>query len=230
MEQICQSCSMPMSSEVFGTEQTGEKTNEYCKYCYENGTFTQPDTTMEEMIEICVPHMIGEGMPEQQARSILKEVLPALSRWKGDPLFVKLPTQVFNGISTETSNEKEIDGKGEIPLLWDRFFAGQSPKEDIIALYTNYTSDESGGYTFAIGSFTEKMEGSSFSSLLPESTYAVFTSRKGNVKEVVPELWNTIWNWKDKHRRTFTGDFEVYDAGSINPDEAQVKIYIAVKA
>ncbi|MBP1081362.1 putative transcriptional regulator YdeE [Bacillus capparidis] len=46
----------------------------------------------------------------------------------------------------------------------------------------------------------------------------------------MPELWNTIWNWKDKHPRTFTGDFEVYDAESINPDEAQVKIYIAVKA
>jgi hypothetical protein len=74
-----------MTPEVFGTSQTGEKTDEYCLYCYEKGSFKQPDATLEDMIETCVPHMIKEGMTDQQARKILEDVLPTLQRWGGNP-------------------------------------------------------------------------------------------------------------------------------------------------
>lgn len=80
---VCQSCGMPMQGdELHGTEANGAKTGEYCMYCYENGSFKQPEMTVSEMIEECVPFMTREGMPERQARSLLEAQLPQLKRWK----------------------------------------------------------------------------------------------------------------------------------------------------
>ncbi len=80
---ICQSCGMPMpNEELFGTEKTGAKTDEYCTYCYQEGAFIGSTDTLEAMIEVCVPFMVKEGMPEEQARKILGESLPHLKRWK----------------------------------------------------------------------------------------------------------------------------------------------------
>ena len=83
MEKVfCQSCGMPMESEeVFGTEAGGEKSGDYCVYCYQNGTFTE-DCTVDEMIEACVPHMVKNGMDEDEARGVMQKFLPALKRWR----------------------------------------------------------------------------------------------------------------------------------------------------
>ncbi len=80
---ICQSCTMPMGTEDFGTNKDGSANADYCKYCYQDGAFTS-DTTMQEMIEICVPHMVGpeSGFTEPQARAMLQEMMPELKRWK----------------------------------------------------------------------------------------------------------------------------------------------------
>lgn len=79
----CQSCGMPMQGdELHGTEANGAKTDEYCMYCYENGSFKNPDMTMKDMIEVCVPFMVQEGMPEEQARSLMEAHLPKLKRWR----------------------------------------------------------------------------------------------------------------------------------------------------
>jgi len=41
---LCQSCGMPLDTEEMkGTEKNGLKSNEYCKYCYENGVFKHPE-------------------------------------------------------------------------------------------------------------------------------------------------------------------------------------------
>ncbi|MEY7999855.1 zinc ribbon domain-containing protein [Clostridium sp. Mt-5] len=83
MEQkYCQSCGMPLSEEFYGTESNGMKSDEYCIYCYENGAFKQPDLTMEEMIETCIPFMKEKGMEEDEARSLMENCLPNLKRWK----------------------------------------------------------------------------------------------------------------------------------------------------
>lgn len=83
MEQkYCQSCGMPMKEELYGTEGNNEKNQEYCIYCYENGSFKQPNLTMEQMIEVCVPHMKSKGMKEGEARSLMNSCLPQLKRWK----------------------------------------------------------------------------------------------------------------------------------------------------
>ena len=80
----CQSCGMPINEEkLFGTEKDGARSNEYCVYCYENGEFKQPDMTIEDMINVCVPHMKEDGMSEDKARTLLKQFLPTLKRWSG---------------------------------------------------------------------------------------------------------------------------------------------------
>lgn len=81
----CQSCGMPLTEESFyGTEKDGSKKVDYCKYCYENGEFKQPGITMEQMMEICVPFMVKDGMSEVEARTLLNQHLPHLKRWKKD--------------------------------------------------------------------------------------------------------------------------------------------------
>ena len=84
-QKFCQSCGMPMgeTDELYGTEADGGKSADYCKYCYENGAFTFGGS-MEEMIEICVPHMAGNnaGMTEAQARQMMGQFFPSLKRWK----------------------------------------------------------------------------------------------------------------------------------------------------
>lgn len=48
------------------------------------GAFTFPGATMEQMIEVCVPHMLeaNPGMTEAQARAMMEGFLPSLSRWR----------------------------------------------------------------------------------------------------------------------------------------------------
>ena len=86
-EKYCQCCGMPMGNtdELDGTELDGSKSSDYCTYCYEKGKFTS-NATMEEEIEICVPHMVGAnlGMSEDEARKMMKEFFPTLKRWKND--------------------------------------------------------------------------------------------------------------------------------------------------
>ena len=82
---FCQCCAMPMdnSGELFGNEADGRKNEEYCMYCYKDGAFTAPDATMEEMIEICVPHMVSSaGVTEEEARAMMQKYFPELKRWK----------------------------------------------------------------------------------------------------------------------------------------------------
>jgi hypothetical protein len=83
-EKFCQSCAMPLTDpETLGTNADGTKNGEYCKYCYENGEFTQK-CTMDEMIEFCVPHMAAgnPGMSEDDARKSMRQFFPNLKRWK----------------------------------------------------------------------------------------------------------------------------------------------------
>lgn len=84
-ENFCQCCGMPMeeSGEMYGTNADGSLNRDYCKYCFAQGEFSF-DGTMEEMIEICVPHMTSanSGMSEEEARKGMAEWFPTLKRWK----------------------------------------------------------------------------------------------------------------------------------------------------
>lgn len=81
-KKFCQSCMMPLSSGMYGTEKDGSESEIYCKFCYQNGEFTS-DITMEEMIDFCVPKTVeATGMSEEEARKMSENVFPQLLRWK----------------------------------------------------------------------------------------------------------------------------------------------------
>lgn len=66
-----------------------------------------------------------------------------------------------------------------------------------LALYSNYESDETGVYTYTIGmpvSSLDTIPENMKSLTIPAQTYAVFTTRKGPVSEIVYEAWQDIWN------------------------------------
>ena len=85
-EQVfCQSCGMPLGEhlEESGLEKDGSKSQDYCKYCYQDGNFTQT-CTMEEMIEFCLPFE-KKAFPdtsEAELRKRLSDYFPTMKRWK----------------------------------------------------------------------------------------------------------------------------------------------------
>ena len=80
---FCQSCSMPLTEPQKGTEADGSPSQNYCKYCYNKGKFTQ-DMTMEEMIDFCAPFMAksNPGTTVAQAKDQMRTFFPQLLRWK----------------------------------------------------------------------------------------------------------------------------------------------------
>nr|WP_259548674.1 zinc ribbon domain-containing protein [Heyndrickxia oleronia] len=249
MNQVfCQSCGMPMKeSSVFGTELTGEKNKEFCLYCYENGEFKQPNMTMEEMIQFCIPFMVEEGMKEDEALTILQKSMPYLKRWRksepiSEPKIVLKDGFTFMGINTRTTNAIEATPEGVIPSMWEKYYTGeiaaqipnQVNPQHTIALYSNYESDVSSEYDFSIGTQVEEPNQSSNDFVIktiPASNYAVFTTNQGKFTEIVPMAWIDIWKWFETSgvERTYTGDFELYDERCVDPDQAVVDIYIAIK-
>lgn len=77
---ICQCCGMPLEDEIIGRNKDGTLNEEYCKWCYADGTYTYSD--MDDLIEVCIPHMASQGFTEEQTRDYMKQLLPTLNYWK----------------------------------------------------------------------------------------------------------------------------------------------------
>ena len=78
---ICQCCGMPLSEDsVISREKDGSFNEDYCQWCYADGNYTYSD--MDNLIDVCIPHMVKEGFTEEQARAFMKEQLPKLDYWK----------------------------------------------------------------------------------------------------------------------------------------------------
>lgn len=77
---ICQCCGMPLEDEIIGRNEDGSLNEQYCKWCYADGTYTY--NNMDDLIDVCIRHMTNESFTEEQARSYLKETLPKLDYWK----------------------------------------------------------------------------------------------------------------------------------------------------
>ena len=84
---FCQSCGMPLTDEVLGTNADGSKNEEYCMYCYKDGKFTQ-ECTMDEMIEHCAKFVgefndgSGQQLTREEAIGQMKMYFPHLKRWR----------------------------------------------------------------------------------------------------------------------------------------------------
>ena len=74
---ICQCCGMPIDDDsILGRDKDGTINEEYCKWCYADGTYTYND--MDELIDVCVKNMVNESFTEEQARTYLKEMLASV--------------------------------------------------------------------------------------------------------------------------------------------------------
>ena len=80
---ICQSCGMPLHEEKnWGTNADNSTTTEFCKFCFQNGKFTDKNLTMEKIIENSITMSKKLWMPEDKAREIALKTIPNLRRWK----------------------------------------------------------------------------------------------------------------------------------------------------
>ena len=78
---VCQSCSMTLAKpEDHGTEADGSHSDEYCTYCYQDGSFNSPDETFDDMVETLVGF---SDRPESEARDEARAQLTPLKRWRG---------------------------------------------------------------------------------------------------------------------------------------------------
>ncbi|MBR5773151.1 MAG: helix-turn-helix domain-containing protein [Clostridia bacterium] len=77
---FCQCCGMPLEDEIISRNGDGTLNEDYCKWCYADGTYTY--SNMDDLIEVSVKHMAKDGFTEEQARAYMKQRLPELDYWK----------------------------------------------------------------------------------------------------------------------------------------------------
>lgn len=113
---ICQCCGMPLEDEIIGRNKDGSLNEQYCKWCYADGTYTYSD--MDELIEVCVKHMANEDFSEEQAREYMKQVLPTLNYWKNyEKLGDNGEFEEFKKKLIEEINALGIDGMPKVESL-----------------------------------------------------------------------------------------------------------------
>lgn len=79
----CQSCGMPLKQDPKGggREADGSVSGEYCSYCYQDGAFTQPEMTAQQMQAFCLGKLREGGWPRPVAWVVTRDI-PKLRRWK----------------------------------------------------------------------------------------------------------------------------------------------------
>lgn len=113
---ICQCCGMPLEDEIIGRNEDGTLNEDYCKWCYADGTYTYSD--MDDLIEVCVRNMVNENFTEEQARAYLKDTLPKLDYWKRyDELSDNGQFEAFKNQLIEEINDLHIEGMPAVTKL-----------------------------------------------------------------------------------------------------------------
>ncbi|WP_419871480.1 zinc ribbon domain-containing protein [Candidatus Pristimantibacillus sp. PTI5] len=78
----CQSCGMPLARDEQGggTERNGDRSKTYCSHCYENGEFTQPNLTVDQMKDRVKQKLVEFGFPKFLTGFFTRNI-PKLERW-----------------------------------------------------------------------------------------------------------------------------------------------------
>jgi predicted transcriptional regulator YdeE len=140
------------------------------------------------------------------------------------------------GIAVRTTNENGRSGN-DIPALWEQFMSNgllekipNKVSNDIYCMYTDYEKDHTKPYTTLLGCQVDSLD------ILPEGMIGKHISggqyskqiAKGNILEgLVFNEWLKIW--ASDLPRIFTADFEVYGAKAVNPNDAEVDIFVAIR-
>ena len=113
---ICQCCGMPLEDEILGRNNDGSLNESYCKWCYADGTYTY--SNMDDLIDVCVKHMAGDGFSEEQARAYMKQKLPQLDYWKRyEELSDDGQFEQFKKQLAEEINALQIEGMPKVDKL-----------------------------------------------------------------------------------------------------------------
>ncbi len=113
---VCQCCGMPLEDEIISRERDGSLNEDYCKWCYADGTYTYSD--MDDLINVCVRHMVNEQFSEEQARAYMKQRLPELDYWKRyEQLSDNGAFEAFKKKLVEEINALQIEGMPKVETL-----------------------------------------------------------------------------------------------------------------
>ena len=113
---ICQCCGMPLEDAIIGRDKDGALNEDYCKWCYADGTYTY--SNMDDLIDVCVKHMVSENFSEEQARAYMKQKLPTLDYWKRyEELSDGGQFEMFKKQLIEEINALHIEGMPEVEKL-----------------------------------------------------------------------------------------------------------------
>ena len=113
---ICQCCGMPLDDSIISREKDGSLNEDYCQWCYADGTYTYSD--MDDLIDVCVGHMVNENFTEEQARAYMKEMLPKLDYWKRyEELSDDGEFKAFKRKLIEEINDLHIEGMPRLDKL-----------------------------------------------------------------------------------------------------------------
>ena len=113
---ICQCCGMPLEDAFIGRNKDGSLNEDYCQWCYADGTYTYSD--MDDLIRVCVPNMVKQGFTEDQARSYMKQMLPTLDYWKRyEDLSDGGQFEAFKKQLMEEINALNIEGMPKVEAL-----------------------------------------------------------------------------------------------------------------
>ena len=113
---ICQCCGMPLDDSIIGKNKDGTLNEDYCQWCYADGTYTY--SNMDDLIDVCVGHMVNENFSEEQARIYLKQTLPKLDYWKKyEELSDNGQFEEFKQKLIREINDLHIEGMPEVKKL-----------------------------------------------------------------------------------------------------------------
>lgn len=140
------------------------------------------------------------------------------------------------GISVRTTNEGSQAAK-DIPQLWERFMSENivskipnKASNDVYGIYTEYEGDFTQPYTTVIGCKVNNLD------VIPEglvgftietANYEKFTAKGKLLDNIVYNKWTDIW--QSNLNRAYLSDFEIYGEKSMDMDNAEVDIFVAIK-
>ena len=78
---------MPMIDvQHHGVNADGSVSNDYCVYCFQQGSFTSPTLTKSEMVEIATRYWATQNRTRVEiARRQVAPIVAELKRWRGEP-------------------------------------------------------------------------------------------------------------------------------------------------
>lgn len=149
---------------------------------------------------------------------------------------IKLNGFYIVGVKVRTTNANNR-AQQDISALWERIFAedwaAKIPNKlsnDIYSAYIDYQSDYTAPYTYVLGFKVENLDAipDGFAGHeVPPQTYHAYTA-KGKIPQCIHETWMYIWH--NETERAYKADFEIFGPKAQNMENAELEIYIGVKA